>query len=103
MDAVECMLRQAASNICSMGSSDSKSHKCQCTAMKCSPMMQPTMDTNFVLVNFSSSSTHDRPKVNKLEVEDKIVFEVMLVIERLKLNVNCAANHIGATCMTVLI
>ena len=86
-----------------MGSSDSKSHKYQCTAMQCSPIMQPTMDTNFMLVNFSSSSTHDRPKVNKLEVEDKIVFEVMLVIERLKLNVNCAANHSGATCMTVLI
>ena len=61
--------------------------------------MQPAIDANFTAVNVSFSSIHDKPKVKRLEVEDKMVLEVTLVIERLKLNVSCAANQIGATCM----
>lgn len=55
------------------------------------------MDISFVTVNFSASSTHESPKVNKLEVDDNIVLDVILVIDRLKLKVSCAANQSGAT------
>lgn len=61
--------------------------------------MQPAMDANLTAMNVSFSNMHDKPKVKRLEVEDNIVLEVTLVIERLKLNVSCAANQIGATCM----
>ncbi len=34
------------------------------------------------------SSTQDKPKVNRLDVEDRMVLEVIFVKERLKLKVN---------------
>lgn len=62
--------------------------------------MHVKIDTNLNVVNLSPSRMHERPKVNKLEVEDNIVLEVTLVNVRLKLNVSWAANQRGATWMT---
>ncbi len=50
--------------------------------------MQTMMDSSLREVYVSPSSTQDRPKVNRLDVEDKMVLEVTFVMERLKLKVN---------------
>lgn len=47
--------------------------------------MQTTMEPSLTNVYSSPSSKQDKAKVNKLDVEDKIVFDVTFVMERLRL------------------
>ena len=63
-----------------------------------SPAMQTMIDNSFVDVYASPSRRHDRPKVNKLEVDDKMVFDVTFVRDKLRLKVSWAPNHKGSTC-----
>ncbi len=68
-----------------------------CTPPPSPPAIHANMLNSFVTVNTSPRSNTDNPNVNKLDVEDRMVLLVTLVAERLRLNVNCAANHNGAT------
>lgn len=62
------------------------------------PAMHARMLMSLVTVNTSPSSSTERPKVKREEVEERMVLLVTLVAERLRLKVSCAANHRGATC-----
>lgn len=46
----------------------------------------------------SRENAQDMAYVNRLEVELRMVLDVTLVMCKLKLKVNCARNHSGATC-----
>ncbi len=50
--------------------------------------MQTTIEPSLTNEYCSPSSKQDKAKVNKLEVEDKIVFDVTVVLERLRLKVS---------------
>jgi len=56
------------------------------------------MKRSLLTTNASISSKHDSAYVKSDDVDARIVFDVTVVSDRLTLNVNCAANHNGATC-----
>jgi len=56
------------------------------------------MKRSLLTTNASISSKHDSAYVKSDDVDARIVFDVTVVSDRLRLNVNCAANHNGATC-----
>ena len=59
------------------------------------------MKSSLLTSNASSSSRQDRAYVNSEDVDARMVFDVTVVSDRLTLNVNCAANHSGATCACI--
>ena len=59
------------------------------------------MKRSLLTTNASISSKHDSAYVKSDDVDARIVFDVTVVSDRLTLNVNCAANHNGATCSNV--
>jgi hypothetical protein len=61
------------------------------------PTMQQSTEASFPRVKPSFRSSTAIPYVNRLDVELRMVLDVTVVHDRLRLNVHCAANHSGAT------
>ena len=52
------------------------------------PAMQTTIDSSLTDVYVSPSNRQDNPKVNRLDVEDRMVLDVTFVMDKLKLKVS---------------
>ena len=64
-----------------------------------SPPIAKAMKRSLLTTKASRSSMHDSAYVKSDEVDAKIVLDVTVVSDKLTLNVNCAANQSGATCI----